>query len=191
MCDVMTALSIAGSVFGVVQESAAADAQSQANEQARVNAITADNQRNAQINQKQVQERDAGTQKVFTNNIEALKAEGTAQASAGSAGISGLSVDSLLSSIGASRGRYDTSVAENLKSSYMANDWDRVNSYNSMKSTINNLKAPAMPSYLGAALKIGTAVDGYNTKTGGSLWGATTAAYEPLPDTSHLYPRAS
>jgi hypothetical protein len=170
MCDVMTGLAIASSVFGVVQQSQAADAQSQANEQARVNAITADNQRNAQINQKQVQERDAGTQKVFQNSIDAQKASATAQVAAGSAGISGLSVDSLLSSIGSSQGRYDTAVAENLKSSYMANDWDRVNSYNSMKSSINSLKAPTMPDYLGAALKIGTAADAYNTKSGGAMW---------------------
>jgi len=173
MCDVTLGLAIASTAFGLVSQTQTASAQRESNSQARINAVTADNQRNAQINQKQIQERDAGTQKVFQNSIEAQKATATAQVSAGSAGISGLSVDSLISSIGASRGRYDTAVAENLKSGYMANDWDRVNSYNSMKSTFNSLKAPTMPNYLGAGLQIATATDAYNTRSGGSLWGTS------------------
>jgi uncharacterized protein YlxW (UPF0749 family) len=170
MCDVMTGLAIASAAFGLVGQEQAASAQNKFNDQQRTNAITANNQQNAQISQKQLQDRDAATQKVMTNNIAAQKAMATASVSAGSAGISGLSVGSLLDDLGSSQGRYNNSVDENLRSSYMADDNSRVNSYNSMKSTINSLKAPAMPNYLGTALQIGTALDGYNTKSGGAMW---------------------
>ena len=171
MCaPVMAALSIASTVAGLYGQMQAADAQEEYNKQMARNATIANNQKNAQISQRQLQERDAATGKMMQNNIEATKAKSTAQVAASGAGVSGVSVDALLADLSGSQGRYNASVGENLRSSNMASDWDRTNAYNEYASTINGLKAPAMPNYLGAALQIGTAVDTYNTKTGGSLY---------------------
>jgi hypothetical protein len=166
----MAALSIASTVAGLYGQQQAADAQKEYNKQMYKNAVTANNQRNAQISQRQNQERDAASNKMMQNNIEAAKAKSTARVAASNSGVSGVSVDSLLADLSGSQGRYNSSVTENLRASNAGADWDRVNAYNDMSSTINGLKAPAMPNYLGAALQIGTAVDTYNTKTGGSLY---------------------
>lgn len=171
MCaPVMAALSIASTVAGLYGQMQQADAQEEYNKQMARNATIANNQKNAQISQRQLQERDAATGKIMQNNLEATRAKSTARVAASGAGVSGVSVDSLLADLSGSQGRYNTSVAENVRSASMSSDWDRVNAYNEMSSTINGLRAPAMPNYLGAALQIGTAVDTYNTKSGGKLY---------------------
>ena len=168
MCEPATlaALSIASSAVGVYGQMQAASAQKNYNNDMYKNSVIANNQQNAQINQRQLQERDAATNKIMDNNREAMKAQSTSQVLAANAGVSGLSVDSLLTDIGASQGRYNSSIGENLRNSNAGLDWERVNSSNQMTSTINSLKAPKMPDFLGAALQIGTAVDTYKTKTG-------------------------
>lgn len=170
MCDVMTALSIGSTVVGLYGQQQEAKAQEKYNNDLARNAVTANNQRNAQINMRQIQERDAAAQKVQENNREAMKSEASAQVAASSAGVSGVSVDSLLSDIGSSQGRYNASVGENLRATNVGEDWDRVNAQNDMQSTFNSMQAPKRPNYLGAALQIGTSVDKYNTKSGGKLW---------------------
>lgn len=172
MCEptTMAVLSIASTAAGLYGQQQAADAQDDYNKDMARNATIANNQRNAQINQRQLQERDAATGKIMANNIEATKAKATAQVSASGAGVSGLSVDSLLADLGMSQGRYNASVGQNLRQSTAGADWERVNAYNDMQSTFNGLKTPAMPNYLGAALQIGTAVDTYNTNSGGKLY---------------------
>lgn len=166
----MAALSIVSSVAQVYGQMQAANAQEEYNKEMRRNAIIANNQRNAQITQRQLQERDSATNKLMSNNIEAEKAKASARVAASSAGVSGISVNSLLDDITMSQGRYNSSVNENLRASYAGADWDRVNAYNDMASTINGLKTPTPPNYFGAALQIGTAVDNYNTKSGGKLY---------------------
>lgn len=167
---VMAALSIASTAASLYGQQQAANAQDDYNKDMARNATIANNQRNAQITQRQIQERDSAQGRIMQNNLEATKARATAKVAASSAGVSGLSVDALLADLGASQGRYNASVGENLRASNMSSDWDRVNAYNDMASTINGLRAPAMPDYFGAALRIGTIVDDYNTKTGGSLY---------------------
>lgn len=172
MCEptTMAILSIASAGAGLYGQMQAGDAQEQYNKDLARNATIANNQRNAQINQRQLQERDAATQKTMNNNIEATKAQSAARVAASGAGVGGVSVDSLIGEIGMNQGRYNASVGENLRTSYAGMDWDRVNADNDMRSTFNSMKSPAMPNYLGAALQIGTAVDTYNTKSGGKLY---------------------
>jgi hypothetical protein len=166
----MAVLSIASTAAGLYGQQQQAKATESYNNDLARNAITANNQRNAQITQRQLQERDAATQKMMNNNIEAKKAEASARVNASSAGVGGVSVDSLIGEIGMNQGRYNTSVGENLRATNTGLDWERVNSDNSMRSTFNSMTAPKMPDYFGAALKIGTAVDTYNTNTGNSLY---------------------
>jgi hypothetical protein len=150
-------------------------AQGRANDLARTNAIIGDSQRNAQITQQQIQERDSATMDVMKNNLKATEARSTSQAALGAAGVSGVSVDSLMSSIGSSQGRYNASVGENLRSQGAGHDWDRVNSYNEMASTINGsnsnyvnaYKAPEyvqQPNYAGIGLQLGAGLAGAGIK---------------------------
>lgn len=169
----MAALSIASTAAGLYGQMQQANAMEDYNKDMARNATIANNQRNAQINQRQIQERDSAQGRIMQNNLEATRAKAAAKVSASSAGVSGLSVDALINDMGASQGRYNASVGENLRASTAAADWDRVASYNNMASTINGLRAPTMPNYFGAALQIGTAVDDYNTRTGGSLYDIT------------------
>lgn len=172
MCEptTMAILSIASAGAGLYGQQQQAKATESYNNDLARNAVMANNQRNAQISQRQLQERDSATQKIMNNNIEAKKAESTARVAASSAGVGGVSVDSLLGEIGMNQGRYNTSVGENLRASNAGLDWERVNADNNMRSTFNSMTAPKMPDYLGAALKIGTAVDTYNTNTANSLY---------------------
>jgi len=170
MCSISLGLSIASSAFGLIGQMQQQRAQEKYNDAVYKNAVIANNQRNAQITSRQIQERDAATSKIMNNNIEAAKAKSTAQVSASSGGVSGISVDALVNDLSMMQGRYNSSVTENLRASYMGLDDARVNSYNDMASTINGLTAPKTPNYLGAALQIGTAVNDYNTRSGGKLY---------------------
>ena len=184
MCEpttIATALTIASAGAGLYGQQQQAKATESYNNDLARNAVIANNQRNAQISQRQLQERDSATQKIMNNNIEARKAEATARVAASSAGVGGVSVDSLLGEIGMNRGRYNASVGENLRGSNMALDWERVNADNNMRSTFNSMVAPKMPDYLGAALKIGTAGMDYANKTGMTFGGSSSSASR-LPD---------
>ena len=149
-----TALSIISTGAQLFQQQQAASAQKEYNDAVQRNATIAMNQRNAQVTQRQVQERDSAQAKLMENNLEAAKAKSTAKVAASAAGVSGTSVDALLADLSGAQGRYNSSVETNLRNSYAASDWDRQNIYNDFASTINGLKAPTMPDYVGAGLSI-------------------------------------
>lgn len=149
-----TALSIVSTGAQLFSQIQAQSAQADYNKAVQRNATIAMNQRNAQITQRQTQERDSAQAKIMENNIEATKARETAKVSASSSGVGGISVDSLLSDLSGAQGRYNSSVEANLKNSYIGADWDRQNVYNDYASTLNGLKTPTMPDYFGAGLSI-------------------------------------
>lgn len=183
MCEptTMAILSIASAGAGLYGQQQQAKAQESYNNDLARNAVIANNQRNAQINQRQLQERDAATQKMMNNNIEAKKAESAARVAASGAGVGGVSVDSLIGEIGMSQGRYNASVGENLRTSNIGADWERVNADNNMRSTFNSMVAPKMPDYIGAALQIGKAGSDYMNKTG-TTFGGSSSSSSRLPD---------
>ena len=79
MCSISLGLSIASSAFGLIGQMQQQRAQEKYNDAVYKNAVIANNQRNAQITSRQIQERDAATSKIMNNNIEAAKAKSTAQ----------------------------------------------------------------------------------------------------------------
>ena len=160
MCEPTTILaiaSVASTVASVSAQSQAASAQSAANQRQYENTMRA---RAANINQTNVmqqQEREGSMQQLDQNNLAAQAAKSTAAVAAGESGISGLSVDALLSDLGTKQNRFNSSVTTNYDNTSMAIANQRENIDINAASQINSLKTPAMPDYFGAALRIGNA----------------------------------
>ncbi len=160
MCEPTTILaiaSVASTVASVSAQSQAADAQSAANQRQYDNTMRARAANLNQTNLMQQQEREAGVQQLEQNNMAARAARSTATVSAGESGISGLSVDALMSDLGTKQNRFNSSVVTNYDNSAMAIANQRENVDINAASQINSLKTPAMPDYFGAALRIGNA----------------------------------
>lgn len=160
MCEPTTILaiaSVASTVASVSAQSQAASAQTAANQRQYENTMRARAANLNQTNLMQQQEREAGSQKLEQNNLAARAAESTATVSAGENGISGLSVDALMSDLGTKQNRFNSSVVTNYDNSSMAIANQRENVDINAASQINSLKTPAMPDYFGAALRIGNA----------------------------------
>ena len=171
MCDpvtgTVTAMSIMGwgsavtAATGLVAQKQAASATDASNRRQATNALTARASNANQVGLQRQQASDAAGQKINANNQTQRAAQSSVVASAGP---TGLSVENLLANLGTRGANYNQSVNENLDRTNMALDNQYENVNNSATSTINSLKAPAPVDYLGAALKIGTAVYSYNEK---------------------------
>lgn len=135
--------------------------QNKVNEQQAANTMVAYRDNVAQTNLMQTQEQAAASQKLDENNKAAASAMARASTSAGESGISGLSVDALLADLGGQRDRYNQAVEQNYDAASQAINSQRQNARTNAASQINSLRTPQAPDYLGAALRIGTAVYDY------------------------------
>lgn len=167
MCDpvTMAVISIGATAAQLNAQRQAAKAQEQANQRQYENTMQARAANINQTNLMQQQEREGAMQKLEENNMAARAAQATANVSAGESGISGLSVDSLMADIGTKQNRFNTSVDTNYDRSSQAIALQRDNININAASQINQLKTPAAPDYVGAALRIGTAMYDYNKAT--------------------------
>jgi len=108
-------VSLAQGVAGYASASQQADAQNQYYmENARAaQAATVNSYANLQI--RQMQEREAADQKAQENAVAALEKRSTAQVSSGEAGVTGLSVDALVGNLFQQEGRNWMSINTNLQ----------------------------------------------------------------------------
>lgn len=150
----LAALSTASAISGVMAQQNAADTQNKSNQVQAANALTARSQNANQVGLERLQATDAAGQKINANQMSLREAQATAIARAGP---SGMSVDNLISDMGNKGATYNESVNANLDRTNMALDNQLTNVNTQASNTINQLKTPAAPDYLGAALKIGTA----------------------------------
>lgn len=160
MCEPTTILaiaSVASTVASVSAQSQAANAQARTNQRQYENTMKARAANLNQTNMMQQQEREGSMQKVEQNNMAARAAQATATTTAGENGVSGLSVDALMSDLGTKQNRFNSSVVTNYDGATMAIANQRENVDINAASQINALKTPAMPDYFGAALRIGNA----------------------------------
>ena len=157
----MTGLQIISSVAGVVGQMQAQSAQEEANQRQYENTMKARAANINQTNLMQQQEREAAMQKLDENNMAARAARSTATTSAGDNGISGVSVDALISDLGSKQKRFNSSVSTNYDLASQGIAIQRENVDINAASQINSLKTPAMPDYFGAALRIGKSVYDY------------------------------
>jgi hypothetical protein len=120
---------------------------------------SANNQYRA-LQDRQQQETDAAAQKIQEGNIQGAKARSTALAAAGEAGVSGLSVNSLLSDFMAQEARYRSSVKTNLGYANSQLEDQKQGVYAEATGRAQSIqpyiKEPvATPDYVGAALRVG------------------------------------
>jgi hypothetical protein len=156
------AIAAASAAASVAQQGKNVSYQNKVNDQQRENSIEARNQNLSQIEVAKQQATTQAGQKVFENDLAAQKALSTARVSAGENGVSGLSVDSLLAEIDATRERYNDSVKSNLTDKVVGFDLQRENVQTGAVNSVSSLKIPQAPDYLGAALKIGGAYMNYD-----------------------------
>lgn len=167
MCEPTTlaVLSIASTAAGVYQQDQAAKAQSRANQQQYDNTMTAYRYNLANANLTKQQEAENLSAKTIENNAQVRRETSKATVAAGESGISGLSVDALLSELGGKGGNANTAALTNYERRSAAIDADTYNVWSGAASTINSLKTPQAPDWLGAGLKIAnTANDYYNPR---------------------------
>jgi hypothetical protein len=160
MCDpvtatlVITAASAASSVYAQDQ---AAKAQSKANTQTYNSQMQAYNTNIANANLMKSQESDNLAVTKMENNTKARRDEAKATVAAGEAGVSGLSVGGLLAELRGSAGSANMTAETNYLRRDAAIEMDRQNAWASTASSINSLKTPQQPDYIGAGLKIAQA----------------------------------
>lgn len=171
MCPpIIMALQIASAAAQVVGQKQAADAQADANQRQYQNTMQAYRANINQTNLEHNQEREAAMQKVEQNNLNTRASMARGLTSAGEAGVSGNSVGALLDDLSMRQGRYNSSVTTNYQNAELALDNQRQNIHANASSSINSLKTPPAPDYIGAALRIGTSVSDYDTKYNGGKW---------------------
>jgi hypothetical protein len=139
-------LSIAQGVAGFAAASAEASAQNAYYNQNRVNALAAARDRYASLANNTLQEREKASQELFEKQTEALKTRATAAASAGEAGVTGLSVDALMGDLLAQQGRQRQAIETNYQIKRQYNYDEAVATHHNTISRINSVRTAAKPS---------------------------------------------
>jgi len=169
MCDPVSlatfAIGAASQVTSFMGASAEAKTQNQLAENNRIEANRAAADQYATIQERMLQEKAAAGQQLEQANTEAAKARGTARVTSGEAGISGITVDSLIADYNAQQGKFERTNEQNLK---MTQDGlrDQLKGVKSnAESRINSVQKVAKPSFLPYAIGIaGSGVDSYTAK---------------------------
>lgn len=174
MCEpVSIAMAVVGALSAVAghqQAEVAAKVQTKQHEQNQRNAQAALRDSYIAIQNRQQQEAESAAQQVEERRRESVRQMSSAYAAAGEAGVSGLSVQSILADIGATAARDISTIEEN-------RDWslDQLNSEmsgarNQAMSQMNATTAGVRPSGWATALQIGSSAVGayasYATRTG-------------------------
>ncbi|WP_107329059.1 virion core protein, T7 gp14 family [Metapseudomonas otitidis] len=174
MCEpVSIAMAVVGALSAVAghqQAEVAAKVQTKQHEQNQRNAQAALRDSYIAIQNRQQQEAESAAQQVEERRRESVRQMSSAYAAAGEAGVSGLSVQSILADIGATAARDISTIEQN-------RDWslDQLNSEmsgarNQAMSQMNATTAGVRPSGWATALQIGSSAVGayasYATRTG-------------------------
>ena len=153
---VPVALSIASATASVVSQQQQAEAQAEFQKETAKARNKAAQQQAEVARDKQAQEREAAAREVQRSNIASRRAESTAQVTAAESGVTGASVDSLLRSFEASRGRFQEAVDRRVKLGGIGvgQDLETLNRRTSLANKSSNAPIP-QPDFIGAALNVG------------------------------------
>lgn len=171
MCEPTTiaaatlALSAASTAATVYSQGQAANAQAAANQRNYDAQMVAYNANIANANLTKQQLAASTSQKMIENNAQARRDMAKATVSAGEAGVSGLSVDSLLAELGGRAGTANSNAEVNYLNQDRAIEMDKMNAWAGTSSAINSLKTPTQPDYIGAGLRIAGAYTDYRGAT--------------------------
>ena len=171
MCDPATlaiaslAITTTGSVAGIGSQMAQASAQSKANERQAENIQESAIANYDLLASRREQEEGAASQQIMASKIDAAKARATATVAAGEAGVTGLSVDSLLADLNRQEANYADGVNQNLGNTRDQLDVEAGNIQRGATSRINSLPTVQAPNYAGALENIATAGVKYYQRT--------------------------
>lgn len=116
-----------------------------------------------QLSLRESQERDALLDKAMANKIEAAKAKGRTIASAGEAGVSGMSIAALVADIERTKLNNQNTIGRNFAAIQQQGIYDRKALEAQAQGRVNSMALPTAPSLLGAGLQMaGLGLQGYN-----------------------------
>ena len=116
-----------------------------------------------QLSLRESQERDALLDKAMANKIEAAKAKGRTIASAGEAGVSGMSIAALVADIERTKLNNQGTINRNFDAIQQQGIYDRKALESQAQGRVNSMALPTAPSLLGTGLQMaGLGLQGYN-----------------------------
>ncbi len=161
MCDplsgAMFAISALSTAVGYVGQQEAADAQDEAYEQNRQNALNAFADKQRDLNTRAIQEQEAAANKKFENNLDRRAAQATAMVAAGESGVSGLSVDALFNDLGSRTARANANIDSNTDYTLQQLESEKRGQTYQTVDRINSVKRGQQPSLIDAGLRIAAA----------------------------------
>jgi hypothetical protein len=145
--------SVAGAGIGFMQQQQQADAQNAYYEQNERAAQQAAIQEYANVQNSGIQQRNADSQKKFETAVQGLRARGTVRESAGSAGVTGLSVDALVADYYGQEGRQQDAINQNyeITKGNIQSQMDAIKSRTTAR--INSVRTAEDPSFAPFAIR--------------------------------------
>lgn len=132
-----------------------------------VNSLAAGRDEQRQLQLRQIQEQDALSQKLKLSEIEEAEAEATAEVSAASSGVSGISVDNILSDIGRKSSRNREADRLNYQNTALQISEEMKGVNTKIENRINSVERPTKPS--SAGLILGVAGAGFKAAQQGGI----------------------
>ena len=116
-----------------------------------------------QVSIREEQERSAAMDRLRQSNIEAAKVQGRMVASAGEAGVSGMSIAGLLADVERTKLNNEGTINRNFDSVLQQGRVDREGLLSQAEGRVNSMNIPQAPSLLGTGLQIaGIGLDSYS-----------------------------
>ena len=141
-----------------------ASAQSEANQKTYDSQMTAYNFNLAKANNQKITEASDAASRKFDNTVRNQYDIARAKTASGESGISGLSVEALLSDLSSAGGRANVNTDINYLRRDSALEVDKMNMWSGTANSINSLKIPTTPDYISAGLDIADAGTTYGQK---------------------------
>jgi hypothetical protein len=162
-------ISAAATTYTVYDQNQAVKAENKAREIGAESAAQSGRNQFSDVNRRLQQEQEAALNRKVENAKRAAEARATARTSSGQAGVSGLSVDSLLADFYHQEASYRFATDTNLGYFQEQTRRDLEGIRAGTESRVNSLRPEPVPGYLGAGLRIGArsvqAFDEYKTNT--------------------------
>lgn len=167
MTAVSTAVSAVGAVMQYQQAKVQADMQQQQFDTNKLLASRSMLEQARQLSIRQEQERAAALDRKRMSNIEAAQLQGRIVASAGEAGVAGMSISNLLADVERTRLNNEGTINRNLEAVNQQSDVERKALLTQAEGRINSVQQGVRPSLLATGLQIGgIALDNYRTYRG-------------------------
>ncbi len=167
MCGVAEAglaIAVVSSAMAIENQQRVAKAQSDTNQKTYDSQMTAYNYNLANTNNQKITEASDAASRKFDNTVRNQYDIARAKTASGESGISGLSVEALLSDLSSAGGKANVNTEVNYLRRDSALEVDKLNMWSGTANSINSLKIPTSPDYVSAGLDIADAGTTYGQK---------------------------